>query len=173
MRALGVAGLVLSLVACSPGSPRAAERVPAPPAPGSGPQLRFEPADERDVASQVRALVSQARAEGRTPLVYVGASWCEPCQHFHAAALAGALDSQLPRLLLLEFDRDRDGERLDAAGYGSRMFPLFVVPNAEGGASEARIEGSIHGPTSPSEIAPRLRGILPPRAAAGAGPSRD
>ncbi len=93
--------------------------------------------------------------------MYVGASWCEPCRYFHQAAEHGELDDALPPLALLEFDRDRDGVRLDAAGYGSRMIPLFVSPDDDGHPSARRIEGSIHGPGSPREIVPRLLAILP------------
>jgi hypothetical protein len=42
------------------------------------------------------------------------------------------------------------------------MIPLFAVPTDDGRASERRLEGSIHGPGSPTEIAPRLRAILSP-----------
>jgi len=44
---------------------------------------------------------------------------------------------------------------------GRSMIPLFVVPEQDGRAGTQRIEGSIHGPTSPLEIVPRLRAILP------------
>ena len=153
---LVVIAVGLSL-ACSPAQPSA----PAPGTP-SGPQVRFVPAAEGDVTAQVRSFVAHARAEGRVPLVYVGATWCEPCQYFHRAAEQGELDPSLPRLALLEFDRDRDGARLDAAGYSSRMIPLFVVPGEDGRATSRHIEGSIHGPGSPAEITPRLRALLAP-----------
>ncbi|GAB4195218.1 MAG: hypothetical protein OHK0013_01180 [Sandaracinaceae bacterium] len=148
--------------ACRPVESRRAADVPAPRAERAAPtpHLRFVRAGEGDVVPLVRAFVVEARAEGRLPLVYVGASWCEPCQYFHAAAERGELDAVLPPLALLELDRDRDGARLDAAGYGSRMIPLFVVPDADGRPTDRRIEGSIHGPGSPQEITPRLRAIL-------------
>lgn len=114
------------------------------------------------MAPQVRAFAARARSEGREPLVYVGATWCEPCRYFHDAAERGDLDEALPRLALLEYDLDEDAERLAAAGYASRMIPLFVVPGADGRGSDRRIEGSIHGPGSPAQIAPRLRAILTP-----------
>lgn len=139
-------------------TPTAGERTAEEPA---APRVRFEPAGEGAVTSLVHAFAARAAAEGRIPLVYVGATWCEPCRYFHAAVERGELDGQLPPLALLEFDRDRDGERLDAAGYGSRMIPLFVSPEPDGRASERRIEGSIHGPGSPAQIVPRLRAILP------------
>jgi thiol-disulfide isomerase/thioredoxin len=125
-----------------------------------GPHVRFEHAPEGEVRALVRAFVARVRAEGREPIVYVGATWCEPCRYFHAAAERGELDGSLPALALLEFDRDRDGDRLDAAGYGSRMIPLFVSPELDGAPSARRIEGSIHGPDSPQEIVPRLLAIL-------------
>ncbi|MBN8611071.1 MAG: thioredoxin family protein [Deltaproteobacteria bacterium] len=129
----------------------------------SAARVRFEPAGEGDVVALVRELVTRARAEGRAPMVYVGATWCEPCRYFHAAAERGELDAQLPPITFLEFDRDHDGERLDAAGYRSRMIPLFVSPNDDGTPSERRMEGSIHGAGSPQEIVPRMLAILPPR----------
>lgn len=128
-----------------------------------GAHLRFEHAADGDVVSLVRSFVAETRAEGRTPLVYVGATWCEPCQYFHAAAESGALDGALPPISFLEFDRDHDGERLDAAGYSSRMIPLFIAPSDDGTPSARRMEGSIHGPGSPQEIVPRLLAILPSR----------
>ena len=129
-----------------------------------GPHIRFVAAGEGEVSALVERFARNARAQGRVPLVYVGATWCEPCRYFHEAAERGALDAEFPAMALLEFDQDRDGERLALAGYTSRMIPLFVVPSEDGSASERRIEGSIHGPGSPAQIAPRLRAILtPPR----------
>jgi len=161
--ALGAA-VVLGTSACRESPRLRAARAPTiEPTPPDvrGPRVRFEHAGDGEVVPLVRAFVTRAQAQGRVPLVYVGATWCEPCQYFHSAAERGELDAQLPALALLEFDRDRDGERLDAAGYGSRMIPLFVSPQADGRASERRIEGSIHGPGSPAQILPRLLAILP------------
>lgn len=126
----------------------------------SAPGVRFVPAGPGDLVTVVAAFVRETRAAGRTPLVYVGASWCEPCGYFHRAAVAGELDAELGALSLLELDRDVDGARLDAVGYGSEMIPLFVVPGDDGRPTSARIEGSIHGPGSPAQIVPRLLAIL-------------
>jgi hypothetical protein len=126
------------------------------------PQIRFVPVGDGDLAERVRTFVAEARAEGRTPLVYVGASWCEPCGYFHRAAEHGDLDDALPPLALLELDHDRDEARIEAAGYATRMIPSFTVPGSDGRGSGAHIEGSIHGPGSPMEIAPRLLALIPP-----------
>lgn len=131
----------------------------APPPSHDG-HIRFEAAPPGDLAPIVVAHIARARAEGRVPLVYVGATWCEPCRYFHEAAERGDLDGELPALSLLELDLDRDGDRVTAAGYGSRMIPLFAVPGDDGRGTDRRIEGSIHGPGSPAQIVPRLLGIL-------------
>lgn len=149
---------LLTLAACETAPTEAA---PAPArAELSGPHLRFVPAAEGELTAVVRTFMAEARAEERTPLLYVGADWCEPCQYFHQAAERGELDEELPRLALLELDLDEDGERLEAADCRSQMIPLFAVPGEDGRCTDRRIQGSIHGPGSPAQILPRLLEIL-------------
>ena len=137
------------LGACRREAPRKVEIVHAPP--------------EGDVARWVRGELGRAAREGREVLVYVGATWCEPCQRFHAAAAAGQLDASYPTLRLLEFDRDRDEERLREAGYTAPYIPLFAVPAADGRASGRQIAGSIKGEGAVGNIAPRLTELLTTR----------
>ncbi len=109
----------------------------------------------------VAALVQHELGVGPGPvLVYVGATWCEPCRRFHTAAAAGQLDGALPQLRLLVFDLDRDGERLKAAGYSSAYIPLFALPNPDGRASGKAIAGSIKGDGAVGNIVPRLQALL-------------
>jgi hypothetical protein len=115
---------------------------------------------EGDVQEIVRREITRAKGEGRHLLVYVGASWCEPCQRFHEAAATGQLNGAFPGLRLLEFDLDRDRDRLMKAGYSSRMIPLFTLPRADGTSSGEQIEGSIKGPGAVEQITPRLRALL-------------
>lgn len=136
----------------SPGS------VSSPPSPKSGP--RFVKGSAEEVAGVVRRELDSAKREGREVLVYVGATWCEPCQRFHESAARGELDDAFPRLTLVEFDLDRDGDRLRAAGYGSQFIPLFALPSADGRGTGRQIEGSIKGQGAVAEITPRLRGLL-------------
>lgn len=114
-----------------------------------------------DLPQAVRRELARARKDGRDLLVYVGASWCEPCERFHHAAEKGELDTIFPRLRVLAFDHDRDADRLGAAGYVSQLIPLFVVPNEDGTASNRRIEGSVKGEAAIGNIAGRLRQLLP------------
>jgi len=123
-------------------------------------RVQIVKAPAEDVASTVKKQLEAAKSAGRDLVVYVGATWCEPCQRFHAAAERGELDSAFPGLVLLEFDLDRDGERLAADGYSSQFIPLFVVPNTDGTASPRRFEGSVKGDGAVADITPKLRGIL-------------
>lgn len=113
-----------------------------------------------EVAPLIARELAAARAQGRQLVVYVGASWCEPCTRFHEAAAAGALDATFPRLRLLVFDFDRDHEALDRAGYTSELIPLFVVPGDDGRATGRHIEGGVKGDSAVGEITPRLRALL-------------
>lgn len=116
-----------------------------------------------DVAALVRTELERAGAEGRDLIVYVGAPWCEPCNRFHDAAAAGQLDETFPTLRLLEFDHDVDQARLEAAGYRSRMIPLFARPGKDGRASGHQMEGSVKGEAAVAQITPRLLALLPKR----------
>jgi thiol-disulfide isomerase/thioredoxin len=113
-----------------------------------------------DAARVVRDEREKAKSDGRDLVVYVGATWCEPCQSFHKAAAKGELDGEFPDLTLLEFDLDEDRDRLSAAGYVGQYIPLFAMPDATGRASDKKFEGSVKGSGAVANIAPRLRKIL-------------
>lgn len=154
MKWLGLARCGL-LVCCSAGC----KTDPPPPAARpAAPHVVFVPAPEGEVATLVQREL--ARADGKRVLVYVGATWCEPCRRFHDTAQTGALDKVLPPTAFLEFDLDHDEERLRAAGYTSKYIPLFALPLAGGRASGKQIAGSVSGPGAPAEIAPRLQALL-------------
>jgi hypothetical protein len=152
------AASLLLLVLASMTSACSRESMPGGPAP-SGP-VRFVPAGEGRVAALVRDARAREAREHRRLLVYVGATWCEPCVAFHEAATRGELDRLLPGLTLLEFDLDRDGDRLLADGYGSPMIPLFAVPGPDGKASGRYEAGARKGGNWVDDITPRLEKLL-------------
>ena len=125
-------------------------------------KIEWRAAPGGDVAPLLLRAVAEAKREQRPLLVYVGATWCEPCRRFHQAVEQGKLDSSFPGLRLVEFDLDRDRERLASAGYVSRLIPLFAVPGADGRATGRQMEGSIKGDGAVGEIAPRLRALIGP-----------
>lgn len=122
-------------------------------------ELIAAPADG-DIAPYLAQQLATARAQNRQLVVYVGASWCEPCQRFHQAAAEGKLDGDFPRLRLVEFDQDRDRERLEAANCHTRMLPMFSAINADGTCAEQRFAGAIKGPGALDVIVPRLKLLL-------------
>jgi thiol-disulfide isomerase/thioredoxin len=139
--------VALALAGCGTEKPRGVELVAA----ATG-----------DVPTVVKRELERAARDRRQLLVYVGATWCEPCRRFHQAAAEHKLDRDFPSLRLLEFDDDRDGERLAAAGYAGRFIPLFARPGADGRGSGRQIEGSVKGDGAVDQIVPRLRGLLAP-----------
>jgi hypothetical protein len=148
-RALAAAALIA--VACAPGGGTRPE---------PGPTVRIVPAGDGPVAPLVTAAAARAKAEGRRLLVYVGATWCEPCVVFHDAVAAGALDRELAAVTFLEFDADRDEARLAEAGYASQWLPLFSVPADDGSATSRRIEGARRSGDYARDLAGRLRPLL-------------
>jgi thiol-disulfide isomerase/thioredoxin len=128
---------------------------------GGAPRFVRGPTDGAPIAPFLRQERRSALAAGNQVLVYVGATWCEPCQHFHDAVRNGQLDEVFPGLRLVEFDLDADRDALSAAGYTSRMIPLFAVPAEDGRASGRMVYGSIKGPTAVNDdLVPRLRSLL-------------
>jgi hypothetical protein len=172
MRALALI-IVVTCLACDSRTDAPPEAsAPSRTAPASSAALRsggirlVEAPPTGDVAALVRDAVARSRSDQDqgTPngalVVYVGASWCEPCGRFHAAAERGELDSTLPGLTLLEFDLDRDRERLASANYVSKYIPLFALPGPDGNASGKQVEGGIKGDGAVGFIVPRLRALL-------------
>ena len=126
----------------------------------SGPVIVQASLGSQSLAAYVAAEQRRVVAAGGRLLVYVGASWCEPCKRFHDAVVAGKLEGHFMGLTLLEFDRDQHGTALDEAGYRSRLIPLFALAQADGRASGRQIEGSIKGAGAVANIVPRLRSLL-------------
>jgi hypothetical protein len=118
--------------------------------------IELIPAPQGDVAAIVKTARTAARAKHRALMIYIGAVWCEPCQHFHHAAEAGQLDAKFPNLTLLVFDLDNDGQRLRRAQYAPGYVPYFGVPGDDGHATSTAMEGSIKGEGAVDNISPRL-----------------
>jgi thiol-disulfide isomerase/thioredoxin len=145
--------LVLALaVACQSAQPA--------DAPAGAVELIEAPAGVADVAALVRVTAEQLAARHRRLLVYVGATWCEPCQQIHAAIAAHELDAIFPDLSLLAFDADRDGPALTKAGYESPLIPLFALPEPDGRASARREYGGRHAVDNVPLLTAKLHRLL-------------
>jgi thiol-disulfide isomerase/thioredoxin len=97
-----------------------------------------EASQDSDALSLIRTKRLEAKAKGRVLVVYVGATWCEPCVRFKAEVTSGRLDERFGKLTLLAFDADKDGERLGAAGYTYRFVPFVALPGADGQPSDTQ-----------------------------------
>jgi thiol-disulfide isomerase/thioredoxin len=146
--------------AASP-SVTAAALAPAKPLPTAEKTLHFVPAPiTTDLAGWIAGQKKIARAMGEQIVVYMGASWCEPCKRFHEAVEARELDGKLPPMRFLQFDAEQHGEQLVELGYTSKYVPLFAVPGDDGKSIGRQISGSIKGAGAPDEIAPRLKNLV-------------
>ncbi len=151
--------LALSVCVALAGCTKAASPLDDPHA-----TVRFVTAEMGDVAPMVVRHLGRAKTENRRVMVYVGATWCEPCRAFHEAVERGELTGKLGALDLVSFDGDVDAERLVMAGYESQFIPAFSLPGADGRASPAHTEGSVKGSSAVSDLVPRLRAMLAPAA---------
>lgn len=132
---------------------------PAPPGPRDA-VIEAASVGDEPIDELVLGELARAEIDVRQLVVYVGATWCEPCKRFHDAVAAGQLDDDLAGVRFLEFDFDRDGKRLADAGYQGRYLPLFVVPGADGRATDRVHSGGVKGPGAVEYILPRLKRIL-------------
>jgi thiol-disulfide isomerase/thioredoxin len=113
-----------------------------------------------DVASYVAAELARGTRENVPVLVYVGATWCEPCHALQDAVTNRSLDATLAPLRLLVFDLDRDRDRLEAAGYRSDLVPLFARPNTDGRASGRQTDGVRKGGGYVEQLVPRIKALV-------------
>ena len=97
---------------------------------------------------------------GEVVLINYWATWCEPCKRFHEAVQRGALDPQFGNLRLVEFDLDKDGDRLRDAGYAPKLIPLLALPAKDGFATGEQMEGSVKGDGAVDQMTPRLAALL-------------
>ena len=109
----------------------------------------------------VQEQVELADAAQLRVLVYVGASWCEPCQRFHEAVERGELNGTLNGLRFLEFDQDQDAAALKTAGYLYQYIPVLALPDPDGRNHGKMISGSIKGSRAiQGDLVPRLQALL-------------
>ena len=163
--------LLLPLLACGHSVDRSAGKASsvnsATPDSAAGPAslappsfLRY-PGQAGAIEPWVQEQVEIAQAAHLHVLVYVGASWCEPCQRFHEAVRKGELNGALNGLRFLEFDQDRDAGALKVAGYSYQYIPVLALPDPDGRNHGRMISGSIKGPNAVQEnLVPRLQALL-------------
>ena len=143
-----------STTAASSSSDTGAEHAPPPGF------LRY-PRKGGAIEPWIQEQVELAEAAKLRVLVYVGASWCEPCQRFHQAVEHGELNGTLNGLRFLEFDQDQDAAELKTAGYVYQYIPVLALPDPDGRNHGKMISGALKGPRAIKEnLVPRLHALL-------------
>jgi thioredoxin-like negative regulator of GroEL len=158
----------LALFACNPTPKEAAKAEPsatspsvvaasgsAMPAKTSGKIQVITAAQDSDALSLVRTERLKAKADGRVLVVYVSATWCEPCKKLKEEIEAGRLDDRYGKTTLLAFDADKDLDRLGAAGYTFKFVPYVALPGADGRPAESQ-EATGHGKDAWKELLGKL-----------------
>lgn len=127
------------------------------------PRLVPVPAGLKDGRAWV--LAELAANANRPVILYVGATWCEPCKAFHDALAAGALDDELAGAIFLEFDLDQHGALLGPEDLAceSKLVPLFARPNADGTCGAQRAEGGLKGAQALASVVPRVKKLIAAR----------
>lgn len=131
---------------------------PAPPSIDPKATVRFVASEQGEVAPQLARRMAEVK--DRRLLVYVSATWCEPCRRFHEAVDRGELTGKLGPLDLVTFDAEPDAERLFMSGYEAQKIPAFTVPAADGRATTQHIEGGLSGEGAVADLVPRLLEVL-------------
>src|SRR5450432_2307288 len=164
-RSLTLALAAIAALGCSRGHGEPNRKSPAEAPSGAvsavRPSFLRYPGQAGAIEPWIQEQVELAEAAHLRVLVYVGASWCEPCQHFHRAVAQGELDASMNGLRFLEFDQDRDASVLRAAGYVYQFIPVLALPDPDGRNNGRMISGSIKGPEAVQEnLVPRLQALL-------------
>ena len=105
---------------------------PSSNASNKGAPLVVAASQDTDALTAIRTERLKAKADGRVLVVYVAATWCEPCKKFKEELASGRLDDRLAKITLLAFDADKDLDRLGAAGYTFKFVPFVALPGADG-----------------------------------------
>jgi thiol-disulfide isomerase/thioredoxin len=103
----------------------------------TGPKV-LPASQDTDALTAIRTERLKAKADGRVLVVYVAATWCEPCKRFKDELASGRLDERLAKVTLLAFDADKDLDRLGAAGYSFKYGPFVALPGADGRPSDSQ-----------------------------------
>lgn len=115
-----------------------------------------------DPSAYVKTELERAKSDQKKLVLYVGAKWCEPCNHFHEATDRGELDAAFPDLRLVAFDHDEESNAIAALGCESKFIPMFSVPDAEGHCTRQQISGGIKGSGTVDYLAKKLRNLIGP-----------
>jgi len=147
------------LAACRDDSPLPAGATAAPTrSQGAGASRWIElPASNTALDALLAEHAQRAAEQGLKPVLYIGASWCQPCkflkEHRDDPRVASALRGTYT--IEIDFD-DWTVAELSASGYGVQAVPVFFAIGAGGKAAGPKLDGGAWGGASP-EANPEAR----------------
>lgn len=112
-----------------------------------------------DVPSIAADFAAEAVAAGKTPVVYVGAGWCQPCVAYKAVLDDPRMKEAHAGVRILEADMDLHYEGLSELGVNPSGIPHWEILDASGKSTGAVITGGAWGDNTPENMAPALLGF--------------
>jgi thiol-disulfide isomerase/thioredoxin len=115
--------------------------------PGTGP-----------LAALVAAEIATHPTGNLKPIVYLGASWCGPCQEIKRSKDDPRMLDAFDGAMVIEVDIDEwNKEQLTALGYKTGVIPVFIAVDRDARALGPMIDGGAWGDNVPEIMAPPLK----------------
>lgn len=109
------------------------------------------------LATLVEAEVAKAEATGKKHVVYIGATWCPPCQAIKKYKSDPQMVTAFAGTHVIELDVDDwTAPDLTALGYKASSVPVFIAVDKDGKAKGPTIDGGAWGDNIPTNMAPPL-----------------
>lgn len=108
--------------------------------------------------SKLKAEVGKAAERRQKPVLYIGATWCEPCSALKKYKSDPRMAEAFQGTYVIELDLDDwKVDELKALGFRAGVVPVFHVLGADGRASGPTIDGGAWGDNIPENMAPPLK----------------
>lgn len=142
-------------------SPQPELAPPSEPEPASRVRLVDVDPDNGELREQIVAAAAQAKADGRTAVVELWASWCPPCKKLdHLLRSAGPVATAVDGAVLIRVDTDVFGDELNALGYTAPQIPSLYHVDGKGTPRGKPMSGAKWTRDSEAAIAEQLTAFL-------------
>ncbi len=109
---------------------------------------------DADVVRVAARFAAEAVAAGETPVIYVGATWCQPCLLYKKSLDDPRMKAAHEGVRVLEADADLHD--LSALGISPNGIPHWATVDASGVSDGRAIDGGAWGDNTPENMAPAL-----------------
>ena len=150
---------LLILVACDDGkasteSPDGDTKAEAKPAAEAWSKV----AAGASLAGKIKARVADAEKAKLKPVVYVGATWCEPCLAIKKHRDDPRMKEAFTGVAIIEVDMDQwKSEQFAELNMKPSAIPVFYAVGSDGKATGKEIDGGAWGDNIPENMAPPLK----------------